>query len=468
MAKEMKLPELGENIEAAEVIAVLVAEGDSVEADQPILELETDKATAEVPAAFAGVVKTVHVKKGDQVKVGQVLITVDDAGSAATAPAKRRKPAAGKEGRKETPEPADKPESAAPPSGQEKPAADAEEARTDTPAADKGAGGEDQARRHEEERQRFREKQSGPAAASPAVRRLARELGIDVEEVPGSGTGGRISEEDVMAFARRLIATGGPGAARHPAAGRTAAAGPALPDFSRWGEVERHSMSGIRRKTAEHMAHAWATIPHVTQFDRADITDVEAFRLQYGERVSRAGGKLTVTAILVKLAAAALGKFPRFNASLDLDSEEILYKKFVHIGVAVDTERGLLVPVLRDVDRKSLTEVAVEMSELADKARNRKVAADDLQGGGFTVTNLGGLGTTYFSPIVNWPEVAILGVGRARPEPVLVDEEEFEARLILPLSLSYDHRVIDGADAARFLRWLAEALENPLLLTLEG
>jgi pyruvate dehydrogenase E2 component (dihydrolipoamide acetyltransferase) len=265
----------------------------------------------------------------------------------------------------------------------------------------------------------------------------------------------------VKAHARRLIATG---PALKPAA---PSAGPSLPDFSKWGAVERKPMSAVRRKIAEHLTHAWTTIPHVTQHDRADITGLEELRKRYEAKAAQAGGTLTVTAIAVKVAAAALKTFPQFNASVDLASEEIVHKKYISIGVAVDTDRGLLVPVIRDADRKNIIQLSVELSQLAEKARNHKLALEDMQGSTFTITNLGGIGGTSFSPIVNWPEVAILGISRATMTPVYV-KGEFKPRLILPLSLSYDHRVIDGADAIRFLRWVAEAFEQPFVLALQG
>ena len=300
-----------------------------------------------------------------------------------------------------------------------------------------------------------------PAPAAPSVRRLARELGIDIDQVTGSGPSGRISLNDVKAFAKRQLA-GAP-----PPAAAPAGAAPALPDFGRWGEVEYERLSAIRRATVQNMARAWSTVPHVTQFDRADITELEALRKQYGKRVEAAGGKLTVTAIVLKVAASALKAFPKFNASLDVEGERAVLKKYVHLGVAVDTDRGLLVPVIRDADRKNIVEIAVELGDLSARARDKKITPDELQGASFTITNLGGLGTTYFSPIINWPDVAILGIGRA--ETLAVHREgQFVPRRILPLSLSYDHRWIDGADAARFLRWIAEALEQPLLLALEG
>ncbi|MEO8076764.1 MAG: 2-oxo acid dehydrogenase subunit E2, partial [Acidobacteriota bacterium] len=247
--------------------------------------------------------------------------------------------------------------------------------------------------------------------------------------------------------------------------GGGAAAPVPLPDFTKWGEVERKPMSNIRRKTAEHLTHAWNAIPHVTQHDKADVTAIEALRKQYGPRAEKAGGKLTMTAIALKIVAGALQRFPQFNAAADIAAQEIVYRKSIHIGVAADTPRGLLVPVIRDVDRKGIVELAAELAKVSEKARTGKLGLDDMQGGGFTITNLGGIGGTAFTPIINWPEVAILGISRGATEPVY-DGQSFQPRLMLPLSLSYDHRVIDGADGARFLRWVAEAFEQPFVLSL--
>jgi pyruvate dehydrogenase E2 component (dihydrolipoamide acetyltransferase) len=241
----------------------------------------------------------------------------------------------------------------------------------------------------------------------------------------------------------------------------------ALPDFTKWGDVERQPMRAIRRKTAEHMALAWATVPHVTQGDKADITDLEELRRRYAKRVEAAGGKLTITAITLKVIASALKVFPQFNASLDAATDEVVLKKYVHIGVAVDTENGLLVPVIRDVDQKNIVQLSVDLQALADKAKTRKLSLEEMEGGSFTISNLGGIGGTYFTPIVNVPEVAILGMSRSVTEPVWKDGQ-FVPRLMMPLSLSYDHRVIDGADAIRFLRWVCEALEQPFVMSLQG
>jgi pyruvate dehydrogenase E2 component (dihydrolipoamide acetyltransferase) len=306
---------------------------------------------------------------------------------------------------------------------------------------------------------------SGPAA--PSVRRLAREIGVDVTQVTGSGPAGRISIDDVKEFARRVMNSFG-------SAGQSAAASSAvplqvrpLPDFAKFGETERKPMSGIRRKTADHLASAWHTIPHVTQFDKADITRLEQVRKTYRAEVEKKGGNLTVTSIACKVLASALKVFPQFNASVDMAGEAVVYKKFINIGIAVDTENGLLVPVVRDADKKNLTEISVDIQQLAEKARGRKLTLDDMSGGSISISNLGGIGGTAFTPIVNWPEVAILGISRGGFEPVW-NGTAFEPRQMLPLSLSYDHRLIDGADAIRFLRWVAEALENPFALALRG
>jgi pyruvate dehydrogenase E2 component (dihydrolipoamide acetyltransferase) len=296
------------------------------------------------------------------------------------------------------------------------------------------------------------------------VRRLAREIGVNVNEIEGTGPGGRISQDDVKEHARRILSSVGAAGGAGAALARPARQ---LPDFQKWGAVERQPWSNIRRATAEHLSHAWTTIPHVTQFDKADVTSLEELRQRHKDRVAQAGGQLTITAMLVKILATAVGKFPQFNASIDTERGEIVYKKYVNIGVAVDTDRGLLVPVIRDADRKNITQIAIDVKQVADKARDRKLSLDEMSGGGISISNLGGIGGTYFTPIVNWPEVAILGVSRGTTEPVWKDGS-FVPRQMLPLSLSYDHRVIDGADAMRFLRWVVDAIEQPFLLSLIG
>ena len=421
------LPELGESIESGDVIQVLVAVGDQIAAEQSVVELETDKAVVEVPSPVSGSVTAIHVAPGDKAAVGQLIVTLETDAATATNDAQ---PAT------ELPLKSE-PELAAAPAVIETAVAAPAVAPT-TPETRSGA----------------------PAA--PSVRRLAREIGVDVQEVPGSGPGGRVSAEDVKRYARSRPSDK-PGTT--PAA--TPPAAVPLPDFSRWGEIERRPMSNVRRLTADQMARTWATVPQVTQYDQADITELENLRQQYAPKAVAAGGRLTITAIALKVVAAALKRFPQFNASVDMATHEVIYKAYFHVGVAVDTDRGLLVPVIRDVDNKNIIALAVELTQLAERARTRKTSLEEMQGGTFTVTNLGGIGGTGFSPILNAPEVAILGMARSRMEPVYTDGQ-FVPRLMLPLSLSYDHRLIDGADGARFLRWVAEALAQPFLLSLEG
>ncbi len=441
---EFRLPELGENVEGGDVINVLVAVGDRVKPDQAVLELETDKATVEVPVTVAGVVREIHVKAGETARVGQVILTLQGAAEKAAQPPQRPQPV-------ET-----KPQAAARP--ETRPAPEQREGET----RDVTAALPEEARTPPPERAIVQpEPGLSAVGAAPNVRRLAREIGVDITEVKGTGPDGRVSMDDVKRHAREKGTAG-----TIPAVdGRSANL--QLPDFSRWGEVEREAMSNIRRTTAERLSQAWLSVPHVTQFDQADIVELEDLRKRFGPRVEAAGGRLTITAILLKIAAAVLKEFPQFNASVDMARREIIYKKYYHIGVAVDTDRGLLVPVIRDVDRKNIMELAVELGQVAEKARNRKLTLEEMQGGTFTITNLGGIGGTYFTPIVNAPEVAILGVSRGKTEPVFKNGQ-FEPRLVLPLSLSYDHRLIDGADGIRFLRRVVEYLEQPFLTSLQG
>ena len=449
---DFKLPDLGENIESGEVINVLVSEGDALAEDQPVIELETDKAVIEVPSTLSGTVAKVLVAEGDRAQVGQVILTVEEIGAGGeTAPAGEppaAAPAPDQESREEPAQPAPVAEAAA--DGAAAPPPEAS-----SPAAAGDAGGGDAA----EAEPSAGEPPARLIPAAPSVRRLAREIGVDVAAAEGTGPGGRIGEEDVKALSRRLH--------ERPAAGPGPAPEAPLPDFSRWGEIEVEPFSNVRRITARRMAAAWSAIPHVTQFDQADITGLEAWRKGYAPQVEKAGARLTPTAVLLKVAAAALRAFPAFNASIDVAGERIIFKKYVHVGVAVDTPRGLLVPVIRDVDRKSVTEISVELGAMAERTRTGKVDLADLEGGTFTVSNLGGLGGTAFTPIINAPEVAILGAARSRTEPVYVDGD-LRPRLILPLSLSYDHRLIDGADGVRFLRYLCQGLENPYFLAFES
>ena len=482
MSTEVKLPELGENITAGEVVKVLVKVGDTVAVDQPLLELETDKASFDVPSPVAGKVSSVNVVEGKPAQVGAVIFVVEEGNDG-------KEGKDGNDGKRER----DVSHSvipSSPPKADVSRDVEANELSLDTrrqPSAAVATRDDNKAAvatRDDEATPTLRRaipqnamappppargpREGVPVPAAPSVRLFARELGVNIAEVPGSGVGGRISEEDVKKYVKAMLAAGGTSTAGGGGTiGSVAGAPrPQLPDFSVWGEITREPMSKVRSRTAEHMETSGA-IPTVTHHDKADITRLEELRKAYAKKAERAGTKLTVTAIAMKVAAAALKKFPQFNASIDMTRGEIIFKKYVHLGVAVDTERGLLVPVVRDVDKKNILEISKDMQELAEKARAKNIKPDDMQGATFTITNLGGIGGTGFTPIINSPEVAILGLSRGAIEPVYIDGA-FQPRLMLPLSLTYDHRIIDGADAARFLRWIAEALEEPLLLALEG
>jgi pyruvate dehydrogenase E2 component (dihydrolipoamide acetyltransferase) len=431
MASEVKLPQLGENLSSGDILDVKVAEGDTVAKGQTLLEVEAEKSTVEVPAPIAGLIAKLLVKKGDAIEVGNVLCLIDDKEESAKSSKKEEAPK-----KEETP----KPESAT-----QKP----------VPANGNGQEGRSAAAPQPVTAAKA-ETEPKSVPAGPATRRLARELGIDLGLVQGTGPGGRVTQEDVKAHVRDLAS-----APTVHARGRIQA--PQLPNFEQWGQIEKKPLDGIRRKTAEQMSLSWSLVPHVTHHDQADITEIEAFRKQQ----DAGGPKITVTAFALKAAALALKQFPQVNSSLDFAHGQLVLKHYYHIGVAVDTERGLLVPVIRDVDKKSILDLAQELTGVADRARQRKVSADEMRGGTFTITNLGGIGGTGFTPIVNYPEVAILGLSRGRLQPVFKDGQ-FVPRLILPLSLSYDHRVIDGADAARFTRRVAELLENPLVMLLHA
>ena len=456
--KNFVIPELGENISSATIVKVLVKAGDMVVPDQSVLELETDKATIEVPSDVSGKVVEVKVNEGDSVSIGQVIFSVEESGGAAAAP--------------ETP----KAEVVAAPEMLIEPV-------TSVPATEVAPHiePEQQPKVNENVTESFApvgntlvdppkailiENQppilSNAAPAAPSVRRLAREIGVDVNQIKGTGPGGRILLDDVKAFSKSLHQQRNE--MQHI---RVEQHQEPLPDFAKFGETEKVVMSNIRQKTAEHLSYAWHTIPHVTQFDKADITQLEEFRKNYSKTAEKFGVKLTVTAILVKIISSAMKTFPQFNASVDMQNKAIIYKKYFNIGIAVDTEFGLIVPVIKNADKLNIIEISKEINTLAEKARTKKVAIADMQGGCFTITNLGGIGGTAFTPIINAPEVAILGVSKGNIEPVYINGK-FEPRLMLPLSLSYDHRVIDGADGIRFLRWVIEALENPMKLIIEG
>lgn len=442
MATDFIMPDLGENIQSADVGQVLIAEGDTIKADQIVLELETDKAVFELPCPYAGKVAKIHVRAGDKVAVGDKILTVESGGSDKPAPAKT--PAATK--------------STSPPVVQGQPAekpAEKSAAATRAPAsaspppatiapAPRAAGNNE------------RISEDTPAPAGPATRRLARELGVDLHQVKGTGPGGRITSEDVQSFVRTSMAGGS-------AAGRIST--PPLPDFGEQGPIERLAMNKIAKMSATNLGISWQVAPHVTQHDLADITELEAGRKRFSD-LHKGGPKVTMTVLAVKAVVAALKAFPRFNASLDADRDEVILKKYYHVGIAVDTENGLIVPVIKDADKKGVLPLAAEVAELAEKARSRKISLADLKGGTFTISNLGGIGGTAFTPIVNYPEVAILGISKARWQQTM-HEGAPALRLLLPLSVSYDHRVINGADGARFTAKLASLLSDPFALLAE-
>ncbi|WP_420596305.1 dihydrolipoyllysine-residue acetyltransferase [Deinococcus sp.] len=448
-SQDIVLPDVGDNIEQGTVVTVLVNVGDAVEEGQAIVELETDKAVVEVPSSAAGTVQAIGVKVGDSVKIGGVLLTLSGGGAAPAqeAPAKAA--------------PAQASASSSP-------------AQTNLPPAASEGGEQPKAQNPTSQGTQNPQTFDGREVvhAAPSVRRLARELGVDIKTVPGAGPAGRISAEDVQRAAKgesqpqQAAPASAPAVSQPQAAAPTQAAFAPLPNFEKWGIVTREDMSGIRKATVRSMT-ASTSIPMVTQFDKADVTRMEEVRKQFGPRVEKAGGKLTMTHILMKVVANTLRKFPKFGASLDLENQQVIYKDYVNIGVAVDTPNGLLVPVLKNADRLSITEMVLVLNELAGRARERKLKPDEMQGATFTISNLGGIGGYAFTPIVNAPEVAILGVSRGGFEPVWNKETEtFEPRNMLPLSLTYDHRLIDGADAARFVRAIAESLEDPFLISL--
>lgn len=442
MIKEVKLPEVSDNVETGDVVKILVSVGDKIKIDQPVIELETDKAMFEVPSTEEGTVKEINVKEGQSIKIGSVILKLESNGS---------------ENKKETETITEKKDEVK----EENKSADI--LKSEPTAENKSVLSEKKVEEKAESPAILRSEDPVPyhakqesAPATPSVRRLARELGVEIDRVSGSGQGGRIMEEDVKNFVKSKMTS--------PDKGIFVSAR-SLPDFGKWGEVEIQPMSKVRVITAESMANAWSAIPMVTQSDKADITGLEEFRKKYSKSVEEKGGHLTITSMLVKVCSEALNKFPQFNSSIDANKKEIVLKKYFNIGIAVDTDRGLLVPVIKNTDKKSITEISAELNSFAEKARTKKITPDEMDGGNFTISNLGGIGGTHFNPIVYSPQVAILGVSRGSREAVYINGT-FEPRMILPLSLTYDHRIIDGADAARFLRWIAETLENPMMMNL--
>jgi pyruvate dehydrogenase E2 component (dihydrolipoamide acetyltransferase) len=479
MVEEVKIPEISENVSSGKIVSVLVAVGDAVEVDDVLVELETEKAVVEIPSTCKGKIKELFAEEGKEMQVGDVIARIE------TEAESEEKEKAGEEPKKAPPE--DDKQVEREENGREVAAAEAESGSGRKPAEDKAvarraegekeAGRDDRAEKDRAEaepvdaerppKEGVEDKSpggSGPVPASPSVRRFARELGVDIHAVRATGIGGRITEEDIKAHAKRT------GRSEERTAEAVASPVPAetteLPDFGRWGDVETRELETVRRLTAESTFISWRTVPHVTQFDRADITELQAFIEKNAAKAARRNGKLTITPVLIKICAEALKKYPRFNASIDPVKRQLILKKYIHIGLMVATPRGLLVPVIRNADRMSIMDLAAAVVDIAERSRNKKIHPEEMEGGTFSISNQGGLGGTAFTPIVLWPQAAVLGISRAAVEPKFIDGE-LRPRRMLPLSLSYDHRIVDGADAARFLRWVCECLEYPFTLLLD-
>lgn len=434
---EVKVPDIGD-FEEVEIIEVLVAVGDTVAEEDSLITVESDKATMEIPSSHSGTVKEVKVKVGDKISEGGLVVVLESSGAAAA------------EVKEAAPEPAPAPTPAAEPAAVEEepkpapaPAHVPEVEHKPSPTAN------------------INPVHFKSAHASPAVRKFARELGVDLTKVSGTGRNARIVKEDVQSFVKQVMTTGS------SSAGGTALGVEPMPevDFSQWGEVETKPLSKINKLTGKFLHRNWVTIPHVTQFDEADITSLEAFRKQSNKDYEKEGVKFTLLSFIMKAVAAGLKKYPRFNSSLDATGENLIMKNYFHIGIAVDTPDGLVVPVVRDVDKKSIVDISIELREISVKAREKKLMPSDMQGGCMSISSLGGIGGTKFTPIVNAPEVAILGVSKAEMKPVW-NGSEFEPKLMCPLSLSYDHRVIDGADGARFVTYISHLLADARRLLL--
>ncbi|TVR94679.1 MAG: dihydrolipoyllysine-residue acetyltransferase [Wenzhouxiangellaceae bacterium] len=459
--REIRVPDIGD-FDKVPVIEVLVAEGDEIEAEQSLVTLESDKATMEVPASAAGKLVELRVKEGDEVGEGDVIAIVEAAdggeeekeegrGKGASEDKDDAKDEQSDDSEDSTPESGNrKPETASSESGIRKPEADPSDPHQSVPGWEDGLPPPPVP---------FDEMDHDPGSlphASPSVRKLARELGVDLKGVEGSGRKGRITEEDLKSHVKQVMEA--PPAAPAAGSGLAVAEAPKI-DFSKYGEIEEEKLSRIKRISGPNLHRNWVSIPHVTQFDQADITEMEVFRKSSQRQAEAAGTKMTPLVFLIKAVVAALKEFPHFNASLSNDGQTLIRKKYFHVGVAVDTPNGLVVPVLRDCDQKGLIELAKELTDLSGRAREGKLKGDEMKGGCLSISSLGGIGGTAFTPIINAPELAILGVSRAEMKPVW-DGSAFQPRLMMPLSLSYDHRVIDGADAARFTRFLAEQLED--------
>ena len=477
MAKEIKIPQIAEGTDVATVSEILVSEGDTIEKDQALIAVESDKASVEIPSPEAGTVKSIKVSAGDEVNVGDVILTLEasddeqeEQGKEGAEESKKNEESKSEGKEKDTAAKENTEEESEEDSGKKekkkKDETNAGEEQDDVEEKGKKESGETETSKNEEkedaekskdkqgekkqktETENGNESSKASVAAAPSVRRLARELGVDITAVKASGEGGRLNEQDIKAFAKAEKTSS------------SAIKSPALPDFNKWGATENQPLSGIRKATAKNVTAAWTSIPHVFQFDEADISDIQEYMQKLSEKAEKTGGKITITAILVKIAAFALRQFPKFNASIDMENEQMILKKYVNIGIAVDTEKGLLVPVIRNVDQKSILDLAAEITKLAQKGRDQKLTAEEMQGACFTISNLGGIGGTNFTPIIPSHQAAILGISRSTTKPVYT-AGQFEPREILPLSLSYDHRLIDGAEGIRFLHWIKEALEDP-------
>ena len=486
---DFALPNLGENISEADVLKVLVAEGDVITIDQPLLEIETEKATLDVPSELAGRVTKVHIAAGDVIKPGQVLISVEAGIAAATPTAASAAPTApvvsvtpGAPPSAAPAVPAVAVAAPAPPPAATVPAPVAPPAAPTTapPAPARSAPVPPSRALPDLGRQPAAASTNAtnaadattappaemPVFAAPSVRHFAREVGVDLRRIVGTGPAGRITEDDVKRHAREQTSRPIIVQISSEPAGATAERVP-LPDFAQWGEITREPLSRLRRTVVRNMARSWSEIPHVHLYHHADITAMEELRQRYRERARAAGGNLTISVMILKVVAAALRAHPRINASIDTETNEVILKRYIHLGVAVDTERGLVVPKIEDVDQKNIIDLSVELNEIAQRARDNALTIDEQRGATFTVTNLGSLGTGYFDPIINWPEIAILGLGRAEQVPVYEDGE-LNPQLRMPLSFGMDHRIIDGADGARFMSWIVEAIKNPMMMALEG
>ncbi len=444
MPREFILPDLGEGISEAQIVRVLIKPGDRIALDQGLMEVETDKAAVEIPSPYAGVAKQVHVKEGQTVNVGSVIVTFDDGDGAATA-----KPAAASAQKSPAQPPKAAAHAAAPAT-----VASSTRAGSATPA---------EARTAPQAAPAAPQREKTVAAAAPAIRKLARELGVDIDSLTGTGPGGRVTKEDVEQAQGRGPSTPAQGLPQRSPA--PAVPLPGIADVDKWGKVRREPLSQIRKTIANQMTRSAFTAVHVTHGDEADVSGLDRERRHLNE-TSQGEPKLTIMSFLIRAVCMALRKHPTFNASFDHENWQMIYKDYINIGIAVDTERGLIVPVIRDADRLSLRGIAAALRAIADRVRTNQFAIEDLRGGTFTITNVGALGGTFSTPIINYPEVAILGLGRSRKVPVLRDGQLAEA-LMLPLNLSFDHRATDGANAARFCSEIKSYLETPTKFLLD-